>query len=417
VRARACLAALGLLAAATAGRADEESREPLPTYAVDFTAQIVPTQRSARASIRLGAGSGPVEWLRFRIDPERHRDFEADGELVSTDDGLEWRPPAGGGELSYEFTIDHLRDERSYDARCASEWAIFRGGDLFPPARVRTKPPARSRSRLYLQLPEGWSAAVPYPRTPSGFYSVQHPRRFDRPTGWFALGRLGVVREEVAGTRVAIAGPAGHDQRRMDILAFLRWTLPSLGQLFGELPERLQIVGAGDPMWRGGLSGPGSLFLHTERPLISLDGTSPLLHELMHTLVRRTPGPGGDWISEGLAELYSVEILHRSTTTSADRHAAIIAKIEERALEGGKLRVREVSGATTAKAVSTLLALDRELAAATDGLVGLDDLLRRLMADPRSLTTSRLRAHAEELAGRDLSAFFDPRFPPIDGSH
>ena len=43
---------------------------------------------------------------------------------------------------------------------------------------------------------------------------------------------------------------------------------------------RLLIVSAGDPMWRGGLSGPSSMFLHSDRPLISENRTSTLLHEL-----------------------------------------------------------------------------------------------------------------------------------------
>ncbi|MEZ4290169.1 MAG: hypothetical protein R3E53_06345 [Myxococcota bacterium] len=40
-------------------------------------------------------------------------------------------------------------------------------------------------------------------------------------------------------------------------------------EVFGELPDRLQLVVAGDPMWRGGLSGPNSLYLHAGLPLIA----------------------------------------------------------------------------------------------------------------------------------------------------
>ena len=60
-------------------------------------------------------------------------------------------------------------------------------------------------------------------------------------------------------------GPQGHGVRRQDILAMLRWTLPKLRRILGQLPERLTVVSAGDPMWRGGLSAPRSLFLHAER--------------------------------------------------------------------------------------------------------------------------------------------------------
>jgi len=182
-----------------------------------------------------------------------------------------------------------------------------------------------------MRVPEGWSVAVPYKRQPDGSYAVDHPaRRFDRPTGWMAVGKLGIVRERVAGTSVAIAGPVGHGQRRLDQLALLRWTLPTLGEILQPLPDRLLVVGAGDPMWRGGLSGPRSAYLHSDRPLIAEDGTSPLLHELVHTALRTRSGPGGDALVEGLAELYSVELLARSRTVSRKRAERTFARLAER---------------------------------------------------------------------------------------
>ena len=38
-----------------------------------------------------------------------------------------------------------------------------------------------------------------------------------------------------------------------DILAFLRWTLPALVDVFPNFPQRLLIVSAAKDMWRGGL--------------------------------------------------------------------------------------------------------------------------------------------------------------------
>ena len=53
------------------------------------------------------------------------------------------------------------------------------------------------------------------------------------------------------------------------------------------------VVGAADPMWRGGLSASNSLFLHADRPLISENGTSTLVHELTH-VITRVRGADGD---------------------------------------------------------------------------------------------------------------------------
>ena len=409
---RRALPLLLLLALSGAGaetaRAQAGTLAPAPAvYAFDVEARVVPTERSVRVLLRLGQGASAVEWIRFRIDPERHRDFEGDGEIVVTEDSVTWTPPRRGGALRYNFSIDHLRNERAYDARCAKRWAIFRGDDLVPPARVRTSPGARSRTRLHLRLPEGWSAALPYPRRADGYYAVQHAgRRFDRPTGWMLLGHIGVRRETIDGVNVSVAGPAGHSLRRLDLLAFLRWNLPVLRALFGEMPQRLLIVGAGDPMWRGGLSGPNSVFIHAERPFITEDASSPMMHELIHSLMRGTRGEGGDWITEGFAEYYSIETLRRSGALSRERYEASRKATAKRAASGGDLRARSVSGDTTAKAVEVLHKLDAAIRKATDDQKSLDDLLRRVASDSEKFTTERLEVLTEEITGEDFEAFF-----------
>ena len=40
------------------------------------------------------------------------------------------------------------------------------------------------------------------------------------------MGKLGVRRETIAGTRIAVAAPEGQTVRRMDMLALLNWILP-----------------------------------------------------------------------------------------------------------------------------------------------------------------------------------------------
>lgn len=411
----AILIGLGLFAIAlTSWGAEEEQVRPV--FKVTYDARLVASERSVRVTIRLGSDASPVEWLRFRVDPLRYHAFEADGELVEVEGGWEWRPPKGGGELHYVLSIDHLREDNVYDARCTKSWAIFRGEDLVPRMRIRTVPIARSDSRLRFRLPEGWSAVLPYDRTATGEYKIRNPRtRLDRPAGWFAFGKLGVVREKIGETRIAIAGPARQGIRRMDLLAMLRWTLPSLEEVFGPLPKRLVIVSAGDPMWRGGLSGPKSVYLHADRPLVSEDSTSPLIHELMHSLMSARSGADGDWVVEGLAELYSVSLLRRSGTLSATRYENALTSIAQRAQKGGPLRAHAVDGDTRAKAVVVLLEIDEAIRQATGGARDLDDVVRRLASQRDAITTAQFRAHVEEVAERELSAIFDrhvPEAPP-----
>ena len=386
-----------------AGPSRAEKETPSATYQVVFEAALVPTERAARATIRLGRGASAVRWIQLRIDPDRHTDFHGDGRLEAGDGTLRWIPPAGGGALHYTFRIDHLRNQASYDARCAEQWALFRGDDLFPPARVRAKKGAESRSLLKLRMPKRWSAAVPYRRLAAGSYEISNPtRHFDRPTGWMLMGRLGILRERIAGSHVAVAGPVGQGVRRQDILAFLRWTLPALRDATGPLPDRLLVVSAGDPMWRGGLSGPRSVFLHADRPLITADATSPLLHELVHTQMRARAGEDGDWIVEGLAELYSLEVLVRSRSISRRRFRGALSRQADRGSAAPFLRMDKADPVVTARAVGILHRLDEQIREATEQEASLDDVVLELIRTREPVTTEGLREAVRLVAGRDL---------------
>jgi hypothetical protein len=404
----ALVAGLALYGGATA-----QEVPPLhPKYDFHVEARIVPTERAAHVTLEIGKGAEHVEWLRFRIDPQRHLLFRGDGEVRLDGAHVTWTPPRKGGKLTYIFRIDHLRDARRYDARCAKTWAIFRGEDLVPPARIRVADGARSRTRLLVRLPDSWSIVTPYGKLRSGEFKVQHKHRgFSRPTGWMIAGDVGVVREEVAGVHVAIAGPRTMGVRRQDMLALLHWTLPTLRGILGTLPDRLLIVSAADPMWHGGLSGPNSLFLHAHRPLITEDGPSPLLHEVLHTALEMRPGNDGDWAIEGLAQYYSLELLGRSGTISPERMEHGFELQAARGKEATHLRSKSVSGAGTARAVTVLRELDQKIREATHDAKSLDDVVRLLVAERGILTTERVQRASEQVAGQDLSAFFKAEVP------
>jgi hypothetical protein len=395
------LAGLLLLLARAAGAAPG-------SYDLLFDVRLLPTERIAKVSLRVRQAGPTLRSLLLLRDPERHLGFEADGPLAEEAMGLRWTPPREGGRLRFTVRLDHLRDAQSYDARITDSWAVFRGDDLFPPVRARTTVGALSRARLRLRLPSQWSAAVPYERNDDGSYAVERPgRAFDRPVGWMvAARRLGVVRERVAGVSVGVAGPVGHHVPRLDLLALLRWTLPRLRSVL-PLPERLLVVSAGDPMWRGGLSGPGSLFVHASRPLLTPDGTSPLLHELVHTVLARSNAPGDDWIVEGLAELYALEMLVRSGTISSARYERALEKLAERGLEAPSVRVTHSEGAVTARAATLLHDLDERIRRHSQGAASLDAVVRVLAALPEPLSTQRLREASEQAAGVSLEGWFD----------
>jgi hypothetical protein len=383
---------------------------PKLVYGFDVEVTMSADRDLAEVELRVVQDAALLNEVRWRIGPARG--FRGDGSIETLDDAVLWRVPADGGRLSYEVPIRHRRNSKGHDAWIGPRWAIFRGDDLVPSARTLTETGARSRTRLRFELPDDWSSITAYPRTDDGWYRVDRPeRRFDRPVGWMAVGRLGVRRATISGVDVAVAGPTGIGLRRMDMLAFLNWNLPALTAVFEGFPGQLLVVSAGEPMWRGGLSGPGSLFLHQDRPLISENGTSTLMHELMHLAQGYRADDGGDWIVEGLAEFYSIEFMRRSGTLPPEQAARAFERQREWGHDVDSLRTDRSTGATTARAATLFAELDREIRRATAGEASLDDVARGLSAQDGPVDLVTLREVAEQVTGAPSAVLADGRVP------
>ena len=156
------------------------------------------------------------------------------------------------------------------------------------------------------------------------------------------------------------------------------------------------IVGASDNMWRGGLSGPGSLYVHTDRSLISENGTSTLLHELVHVATSKSPAAGDDWIVEGLAEYYGLEILRRTGGIGERRFVNAMDTLEAWVDRKDGQLANPSTGADTARAVLLFHALAMELAAAGSSL---DVVVKQLFAADTANRETLLHA-IEQALGR-----------------
>ena len=389
---------LTILIFAACGMSDSESasREAPGEYEVHYTITPVPASSTVHVELSLKQARALLRELSFAADT-RIRNIKADGQVITHGDRITWHPPATGGTLAWEAKVRSQRGKGRFDALLSADWGIFRMEDIIPRARTRTLKGAESRTSFEFSLPTAWSAITVYPSIDTPIAVDRSERRFDQPTGWIAIGDLGVRRETIAGTRVAIVAPRGEDMRRMDMLALLNWTLPELAEILPNALPRLTIVGAGDPMWRGGLSAPASFFLHAGRPLISENATSALLHEVMHTALGIRPRAGYDWIVEGLAEYYSIELLRRGKAVTADRASTAMRRQHEWAEQAELLCADASTAATTALAVTILAALDRELSAATNGEAGLDDLLPGIVG--RDVDLAVLTALASDVMG------------------
>jgi hypothetical protein len=399
--------ACGVLAPGYAEAAENDSR----VYQLRYTVTPRPDMGGAWVEMEVRQSSNLLREVDMRAPAEIISAAEGDGQISLADERLIWSPPDDGGILRWFARIDHQRNGGTFDALITADWAIFRAEDVIPQARTRALLGAKSETTLSFDLPAGWSSLTEYYGRNHTYRISSDERRFDRPAGWIILGDIGVRYDRIAGMRVNVAAPTGTGMRRIDILALLNWTLPEVLRIVPDFPKRLTIVGAGDPMWRGGLSGPRSLFIHVERPLISENATSTLLHEIMHIALGSGADEGMDWIVEGLAEYYSLAVLQRSGTISDGRFAAAMVKQAEWGASVGRLCGAESSGAVTARAVTVLAALDSEIRAGSNGRKSLDDVMVALSASKNAVTLGQFTALARQFTGADPDALRATNLP------
>lgn len=386
------------------------SAQAATSYDVDYLVEFLPAEGEAQVTIALDPADGRATRLDFKMDEQRYTQVRGDGEIEHRDGRLYWKPPRKGGELHYRYRVENERTGGGFDALMTKSWVVMRGDDLVPPVRVRTTRGADSRARLRFKLPPGWTNVdTPYTLNRKGeaFVVINPARRFDRPVGWLIAGDVGTRREWIEDVEVSIAGPKGEDVRRNDLLAFINATAPEMRHAFGRLPAKILILGAGDPMWRGGLSGPRSLFLHASRPTISENGTSTLMHELTHVVTRVRGAKGEDWIAEGLAEYYSITLLHRAGLLSDTRYQRALQWMKRHGRGVKRLHSKASRGERTARAVTLFAALDAEIRTSSAGRYDLDNLTQALMGRGR-VTLEDLREAAERLIGAPSETLASP---------
>lgn len=369
---------------------------------LDYRVRFVPDSGLAEVSLTLEQGDA-VRKLTFDLgDKGYYSDFSAEG--TWTQDSPErgtWQPGKGKSSLSYKVRVDHARASGKFDARMTEKWALVRGDDLVPSAHLVTDDKVELVSRLQFDLPKGWNGVeTGWPKVGDNKFRIDNPtRKFDRPTGWILAGKIGSRRAKLGDTDVTVAAPVGEGMRRMDVLTLMTFIWPEAQAVFPRDPGKLLIVGAGDPMWRGGLSAPNSIFFHADRPLVSENGTSSLVHELVHVFSRIRDTDKSDWISEGLAEYYAIELVRRAGGMSEDRYQAVRKKLVNWSKKVDSLRTEASTGPVTARAVLLMQELDREIRKNTDNQRSLDDVTRGLMRLDKASTKDFIEI-SENVMGR-----------------
>ncbi|MDR6713166.1 hypothetical protein J2W83_002769 [Pseudomonas hunanensis] len=369
---------------------------------LDYQVRLLPASGQAEVRLTLADGS-VVRSLDFALGKQGvYSGFQADGQWQQQGERGVWRPAAGKTSLSYRVQLEQKPHGGAYESRITPQWAVFRGDQLVPPARLDQQDGTELVARLAFELPAGWkSVETAWPRIGKQKFRIDNVSRlFDRPTGWVLAGNLGSRRARLGETEVTVAAPQGQGMRRMDTLTLLTFVWPQLQAVFPRNPPKLLLVGARDEMWRGVLPGRNSLFLHANRPLIGESGSSPLLRELVQLFAQINDRDGSDWIGESLTDYYATELLRRAGGVSDDRYEAWQARLHKQGAKVTRLRGKQADPGQVARGVLLLQSLDREIRLHTQNKRSLDDVTRGLMRLP-SVNTDEFIQISESVLGRE----------------
>ena len=394
-----------VLTACVSSASAKDIADSKKVYQMVFSASLDPKSGQAHASVTLKQHRQLVRSIEFVMPKDRYLNIQSTSPIEINGERVMWRPLKTGDTLHFDFVIDHQRSNRKLDAQITDTWAILKLDHLFPTVTSRVVKGATSETSLILNAPKPWSIETPYGSGAGQVFVIDNPsRNFDPPRGWVIAGELGVRRENKDGRHISVAAPLGSGLRANDVLAFVRWTLPSLVELLPDTPQRLLIVSGSEDMWRGGLSGAGSLYLHSDRPLISGNRTSPLLHEIFHVASGLHSKAGADWIIEGLAEYYSLTLLLRSDGISRVRYNKSFETLARWSANTPCTATDRSKGKQTAHGALIMRALDAEIRSETGEKASLDTLVQKLVQADEGITNASFRASVTEITGVPVRA-------------
>lgn len=373
------------------------------------------------------------------------RDFSADGggARVVREDSAVWRVEGRGGPVTLRYRI-HLPPaeegaQPAWTPFLAPTGGLVGGPHAFMYALGREGAPAR----VTLRLPPGWTAATSLERGRDGrFAAPDVATLLDSP---ILVGRLRTWSFEVGGTPHRVAYWPLPDAVPFDTVALvdaLRGIARQASALFGGLPYREYAFLLRDGAY-GGLEHANSTTLGAPSQELAGDRSDFLLsaaHEYFHAwnlmrlrpagwggLSHRPPGRTRElWWSEGVTMWYADVLLRRAGLVTTPRLDALAARTAAYWDDPGTDAVSPEQAAWTAEDPPEAIegprgdhylagemvawTLDLVIRDATAGRRGLDDVMRRMVADfpaPRGYTGADLQRTASAVCECDLDSFFE----------
>lgn len=280
----------------------------------------------------------------------------------------------------------------------------------------------RNVTTVRLVPPAGWQEAAPWRSIGKGEYALAGSEA--APRGFVVMGPFRKVTDIPVDGRVFRHVQLGAEPTfTPDLRAYFEGATPYYRAVYGRSPAYVLIVSAPDPMFRGGLGATDSLYVHETADLRTLAHEYAHVHQRFGTEER--VGLSSMWLAEGDADWHGALSLHAADLWSPMQvqrsfdEAAADARVpsfrDERLADVSYGMMtpdgRSLERFAYHKGSIVLRALDEELAQRG----GVAEMLRRLNArhgDPTNeagvepVGNQEAREVAEEVAGRDLDAFF-----------
>lgn len=385
------LVALALLAPAFAPPA-VGAEERVLTW--DYTVTVDdPASGTVDVAIRFGNLKGLVDRLGFLTESHQYTITDVKGV------GSEVRPAPGGVVLNVANDVETLAFTVSvnraafkageYNAYLGPDWGVFRAESLalgFNYSYVEGTP-FRWAATVRWDVPAGWSAEMALPRASGVERAFRLPEGEVLPRGFVALGKLDVATAAGAGKEFRLATIGEKLSYEADAFPYLEKATPYYAQVYGPVTGSVLLaIAAPSPMFRGGLGGTDSFYVHSESDLRTLAHEYAHAWQLFGTVL--DPGAASVWIAEGDADYHGAISLFVTEYWSLDEVNEFLRGFSQEATKepfrstplvdatygGDKEDVAYHKGALVLHALDTLM---RERTAGS-GVVGIDAVLRAL---------------------------------------
>lgn len=395
-------------------------------YALSFPD---PASGNVRVHLSLEGANGAITHLKFATSGHREPITNVTAgpatPLQATSNGIEFDVD-GDESFTYDVMVERpaFNDASQRLAHLGTDFGLFKAESLTLEYAYNFYAGTSFQNRTFVEIspPPGWSQAAPWDKSANDTYVL--PAGQTLPRGYVALGHfLGEEKRSVAGKDVhyvRLGNASSYDGR---LFGLIENATPYYAAVYGPgVHHDVLVVNAPDPMFRGGLGGADSFFVHESADIRTV------AHEYAHVFqlfgTRENPPDSSIWVNEGDADYHSALAMYAADVWTVKQ---VNDFFEEAAVDATTASVKDAVLTNAAygtplerfayhKGALVLRALDETLRSRSGAQVTLSDVLRAMNAKhgdstrpeaAEPATNAEMRNVSEQLVGSDLGTFFD----------